>query len=383
MKRSLIILIMLFSTLFCHGQNREKDDVISTTVEFVVNTNNFIHNTNYTYFINEFVPFIKTNADNIEYILLIGSASPEGNYDANVVLANKRADKIYSYISDIVPKNKILKDNNYLLFLAKTKLDERDYTKLRATYIEIHMRNTHQEDYKQTVDTVYIVKKDTIKQEIINNYYNYTISDIHNKPVFAVYNDLLSDLLLRANIGAEVYFNKMSFFVEGSFSRTNLFGKAYNIDIWHAGFRKYFNDNYNKLFIELHANAGYFDTELFSDMGKIGVLYGGGIGIGYAFDLCPHWKIYPILRIGLFERVYYADYYYTETGNINISFGNYSNGKIDNTENINNSSNTTTIVNVTKTINKEFFDNSNKAHYIGPTFIGIVLKRDFCISKKR
>lgn len=42
-----------------------------------------------------------------------------------------------------------------------------------------------------------------------------------------------------------------------------------------------------------------------------------------------------------------------------------------------------TIITTSKTITKEFFENSNKAYYIGPTYVGIVLKRDFCIIKNK
>lgn len=80
----------------------------------------------------------------------------------------------------------------------------------------------------------------------------------------------------------------------------------------------------------------------------------------------------------MFERIYYADYYYTENGNINISFGNYSNGNIKNTVE-GEQQNKQTVITTSKTITKEFFENSNKAYYIGPTYVGIVLKRDFCI----
>lgn len=360
---------------------------ISTTIEFTINTDNIIQNTNYHNYINKIVPIIKENKDNIDYILLIGSASPEGNYNANIKLANKRADKIYSYISDIISSSKIIKNNNYDLFLMKTGFDESDYTKLRATYIEIHflknINNINQP--KKIIDTVYIEKRDTVyyTTQIENNYYYYKEKEL-GKPVFAVYNDLTSDLLFRVNIGTEVYFNKMSFFIEGSFSNWPILGKAYNIDVWHTGFRKYFNYDYDKLFVEVYANAGYFDTEILSEVGKIGILYGGGLGIGWVFNLCPHWKLYPIIRLGIFEKVYYADYYYTEQGNINISFGNYSNGQINNNPgDQGGQSNNNVVITTSKTITKEFLQNSNKAYYFGPTYVGIVLKKDFCINKKK
>lgn len=365
---------MLLIPVYCYAQN------LSTTINFVVNTSRIIEDANYVYYTETIIPNIIRNRTNIDRILIIGSASPEGNYENNIRLAESRAEVICSYISSIVSNEKIVKSNDYELFLARSGLDERDYRKLRATYIEVILSESKEIAVK---DTVYI--RDTIYRDNIHNYYvEKTITNInHTKPVFAVYNDLLSDLAFRANIGAEVYFGKMSFFVEGSFSDWSLLGKTYNIDLWHAGFRKYFNKDYDKFFMEAYSNVGYFDTDLFSEMGKIGIMYGGGIGVGWVFNLCSHWKLCPIIRIGLFERVYYADYYYIEGGSINISFGNYSNGNLNNNIDGGQGNNSSQVrIATNKTITKEFFENSNKAYYIGPTYVGIVLKRDFCINKK-
>lgn len=376
-KKILVITLLFVGALKGYSQDKE---VITATVEFVVNTNNFVKNQNYERFINELVPYIKDNANDVESITLIGSASPEGNVKHNVHLANIRSERIYSYISEYVPKSKVIVNNDYDLFLSKTGLDESDYTRLRATYIELHFYKPEPE--KDTViDTIYIERRDTVYNKTINNYY-IPKEGTHNKPVLSVYNDLLGDLLFRANIGTEVYFNKMSFFIEGSFSNWSLLGRNYNIDIWHVGLKKYFNNQYDKLFIGLYANVGYFDTDLIWDVGKIGVLYGGGISLGYVFNLCPHWKIEPVIRIGLFERICYADYYYIENGNINVLFGNYSNGNLNNLNNNPDTGQNKYIITESKVLTKEFFDNCNKAYYFGPTYVGIFLKRDFCLNKK-
>lgn len=202
--KKLLLLFMLFVTQLTYGQ-------VSTTIQFKVNTTTIIENENYEYFKNSVIPEI-INKD-VEKVLIIGAASPEGNYEKNLKLAEKRAEKIYSHISSIVPRNKIIVNNDYSLFLNKTGLDETDYTKLRASYIEIFLKPRE----KIQKDTVYV--RDTVYQNNIYNYYYTEIQkDIHNKPVFSVYNDLLYDLLFRLNIGTEVYFKKMSFFIEGSFS---------------------------------------------------------------------------------------------------------------------------------------------------------------------
>ena len=392
-KKVIFVLAIFLLSSFSVASQGKDSEVMSFTIEFRVNTDQIIKNDNYYSYITNIVPAIRSKKALVDRILLIGSASPEGNTQNNIRLADMRADKIYSYISNIVPREKIVKNNDYTLFLKKTGLDESDYQKLRATYVEIHFHRPEPEEPPKKPEPAKPEppRKDTVVNQVINNVYNtynnyntttYT-NGIHNKPVFAIYNDLLSDMLLRANIGTEVYFNRMSFFVEGSFSKWKITGREYDTDSWHVGFRKYFNDNYDKLFIEAFGNAGYFDTELFTDVGKIGIFYGGGLGIGWVFNLCPHWKIFPIVRIGLFERSYYADYYYTEQGQINVLFGEYQNGKINNGLNGDQTiTDEPKVIAVSKTINKEFFENSYKAFYIGPTYIGISIKRDFCVNKK-
>ena len=371
------IVMMLFLDLF---QMRAQETLfIDGTVEFVVNTDEVVKNGNYYRFINETLPFLRKNAKDVESVILIGSASPEGRYNHNVYLADIRAEKIYSFMRGFIPRTKLIIDNDYRLFLRKTGLDDSDYTKLRATYIEVKLTKEKQVPTVVT-DTVYIEKRDTIYKDVVKEVYKPVNCCETGKPVFAVYNDLLGDLLFRANIGAEVYFNKLSFFVEGSFSNWNLVGKTYNIDVWHIGLRKYFNNQYNKLFIEINANAGYFDTDLFGS-GKIGILYGGGVGCGYVFSLGRHWKISPVFRLGLFEKIYYADYNPAD-GNINVSFGNYIDGKTNNTNSTTPTNNAYVEV-VNKSITSDFIKKSNKAYYIGPTYVGVVLKRDFCIKRNK
>jgi len=365
----MFVLFVLTSNV-CYSQS------IQSRIEFEVNTDIIIENQNYQNFINDVIPFIKDNSNKIENILLIGSASPEGNKQNNINLSNKRVNKIADFISYYIPNQKIYKSNDYIYFLSKIGLDESDYTKLRATYIEINLK----EETQNKVDTIYIERRDTIR-EVNNFYYTEKVNSFqHSKPKLSIYNDIVSDLLFRVNIGSEIYFNKWAFFIEGSFSNWNLFGKTYNIDIWHTGFRRYFNDNYDKLFVEAYGNVGYFDTDLLSNTGKIGIFYGSGLGVGYVFDLCSHWKIYPIVRFGLYERIYYSDYRYINQGNINVSFNNYDNGKVNNTQNFEDKQ---SIIVIDKVITKEFFENSYRASYLGPTYIGIVIRKDFCFNKNK
>lgn len=348
---------------------------VSSTVEFVLNTNDFIENKKYDNFINNLVPYINTNADRIDNILLIGSASPEGNDEYNVYLASIRADKIYSYIKDCIPQNKIVINNNEGLFLEKTGFDKREFKKLRAVYIEVNIKE--EPEIHQQIDTVYvekiIEKKDTV-------YVSYENKD---KLIFSVYNSLSEDLILRPNIGAEFYFHKMSWFIDGSFSRGTFYGKNYNIDFWHTGLRKYFNDRYDKLYIEVYGRTGWYDTDLFAkdDNGVFGIFFGGGLGIGYKFSVCKHWKITPSIRFG-FDNFKFNNYYTDDVG-IDVSFGKYTNGRhLINEEGQTVNKNGDTVYWNDKTINKEFFDNYYNLYLFGPTYIGVTIQRDFYIHNK-
>ena len=61
-----------------------------------------------------------------------------------------------------------------------------------------------------------------------------------------------------------------------------------------------------------------------------------------------------------------------------MSFGGYNNGIVDNSENVN----APKTVEINKTITREFFESCNVVTYVGPTYVGVFLKRDFCINKK-
>ena len=382
--KKIFIVICLFGGISAYSQDIS---TISSTVEFVVNTNKFVKNENYNNFINQLVPFINSNADDIENILLIGSASPEGNVEHNIYLANIRAEKIYSYVKNYVPRNKIVTNNDYSLFLRKTGLNENDYTKLRATFIEIIFKKEQpkeppKEEPTVKKDTVYIDRVNTIEKK--DTVY---VPKKDGKIVFSVYNSLSEDLLMRPNIGVEFYFHQLSWFIDGSFSSGTFYGKKYDIDFWHTGLRKYFNNRYDKFYVELYGRTGWYDTDLLSkdDNGVFGIFFGGGIGLGYKFSVCKHWKITPNIRFG-FDNFKFNDYYYFDgNGGIDVSFGKYVDGR-----NPSNEVNTDTqAVNKNgnpiylndKTINKEFFNNAYNMYWFGPAYIGITIQRDFYIHK--
>lgn len=331
---------MLLCTFFTHGQ----------TIEFVVNTDSIIQNESFNYFTTSVLPYVSEHREEVAYVLITGSASPEGNRQRNIELATKRAEKLESFLKDIVPKERIVSQ-----IVETPQADRENYPKLRSASIDIHYikRDTV---YEEKVIYKEIVKTDTIIQEF-------------KKPelVFSLYNDLLEDLLLLPNIGVDVRIKNYSIFIDAAYSKSPVFGKQQQLILWNTGFRTYGNKENKGLFIEAYGRAGYFDIEMIE---KFGVFYGCGVGIGYKVDLLGPWKIYPLVRFGV--DWFNFNTYYSNGGGINITFGRY----------VDANSNQEEIITNDKVIDKQFFNDCYKATWFGPTFIGITIQRDFYLNKK-
>lgn len=357
------ICLLLFSVL-CSGQ------VLSGTVEFVVNTDTIIENSNWINFTTTILPKIKENHNQIEHIRLIGSASPEGRADRNLYLANQRAQKIKSYFNGLIDNSKIQVDNDLNLFLLKTGRDRDDYGGLRSTYIEVVFTNKKEE---VRIDTVYITNEVVIERVIEKE--NLPAKEEPEKLVLSLYNNILEDLLYRANIGLELYLSpNMSLFVGGSFSRSPFLGKTYNINYWHLGSRGYFGHSYDKFFLGVYGCGGYFDTNLFGEY-RYGAFFGGGLECGYKFSLSHGWKIYPLIRLGVLSIFYNG----SGGGNISLSFDDYTYGggeKIDGSKTQEESM-------ISRVIDPEFYKTSTRTSWIGPTHIGLVIQKDFKLKHKR
>lgn len=282
-----------------------RGQTITGTVEFYVNTNSIIKNENYSRFINEIVPIVKEDSSKINQIILIGSASPEGNKQRNRHLANIRADKIYSYFKDAIPAYKINIINDYNLFLRKTGLSEKDWKKLRATYIEVHFK----EPELPRVDTVYI--KETIRDTI---YITETVRDtvyIKSKliPILAIKTNLASDILATPNVQGELYTHLWGLSLEFDYTFPWWY-KDYDSYFYYqilngsAGIRKYFNNKYTGHWIGIYANTAVYDLCFWNkDKGWQGEVYGAGIGYGYVFKSkeYPRIKFEPYIRLGWFN----------------------------------------------------------------------------------
>lgn len=299
-KKAIAVLVVL---LFCVSAYAQ--DQVTATVEFVVNTNKVIQNENYVRFTEEIVPAVVERADDIESILLIGSASPEGPKKNNIRLAEIRASKIYSYFQTFVSESKVQVTNDYGLFLEKTGLTEEDYGKLRATYIEIHFKVPEPPVVLVERDTVYL--RDTIRCCKVDTVY------IKEKPkqipVLGLKTNILADVFATPNIQTEIY--------------TYLWGLSLEFDYtfpwWHkdydsyfyyqilngtVGIRKYFRNNYTGHYVGIYANTAIYDICFWNrDKGWQGEVYGVGLSYGYVFQSKKHsrWKFEPYIRLGWFN----------------------------------------------------------------------------------
>lgn len=344
MKKLLITLLLLGSTFV--GFSQQRDTTVTATLHFVVNTDRVVENDAYDHFVNVFIPYLESRRDDIGYAIITGSASPEGHYQKNIKLAEQRAARLKTYLN--IPNERIVSR------IIEHKSSDVDlYPRLRAATVEVYL-------FKHQVDTIYEKDIEVVRDTI---YAEPTTKPKPRKLVLSIYNDLISDLLFRQNIGLEFYFSNSSFFIEGSFSSNYLFGKKYDIQFWHTGLRTYFKPEYSGLFAEVYTRAGYYDTDFFN--GKLGMFWGVGGGLGYKFDIGKHWKIYPLIRIG-FDTFYYRG----QPGGIDISFGKYTNGAIKGE-----AVDDTPVLE--KVIDRNFYDNSTKCLWFGPTYVGLIIQRSF------
>ena len=296
MKKLFTLILFLVFALSAYSQPR----TVSGTVEFRVNTDIFIHNDDYSKFVNSIVPFVMNYSDEIETVLLVGSASPEGNYENNLRLADKRAAAIRSYVSDYIQDNKIVVDNNYDLFLRKTNVSESDYPKLRATYIEIQLKKEIPCDAEPIHDTIYIREytKDVIRDTI------YLEKPLRTIPILAFKTNLMSDLILAPNVQAELYTHVWGLSVD--FSYTFPWYKNHEKFFYYqvlngaAGIRKYLNNSYTGHYVGVYGNTAIYDICLFNkDKGWQGEAHGAGLTYGYVFQNKKH----PRLKFELYARV--------------------------------------------------------------------------------
>lgn len=401
MKKILLILISAFFTFNLFSQNY---DYVSAEIKFVVNTDRVIENAEYSKFRAQVIPYLRTNIDKIQEVRLIGSASPEGNKENNRNLSIRRASRIKNDYLYFLPKDKVniyyLNDDYSILSDFGKKvygITENDYQELRAVYLDVVFKKDELEPeekvvqkndtvkvekivYKERVDTVYKERVDTVYKDKVIKF----DPNKHDRLAFSLYNSITTDLMKTGNLGFEVYFENMSYFLEGEFSDTDIFSREFRHDLWHTGFRKYFNSNYDRAFIEFYLRTGYYDIDFGANNGKYGLLHGAGFGLGYKFNLCRHVKLYPFIRFG-YDRLMVAERNSNQgNGNVNVSFNDYTDYRsTERSTNTQQAEYNSVYNNYSQPkIDADFYDKCDRGHWVGPTYAGLIIQVDLYKLKK-
>lgn len=329
MRKCILILALLLSSLV--GLSQPKDTVINTTLYFKVNTTEIIQDDNYDRFLNEQLPFINEHRQDIKYVKITGTASPEGSYRRNRELAQMRAETV----NDILDMNevvtisedyeglyKLIEESNepwkkQILRILSTSsnvkrdlIDSGHWWRLKTYYfpllrrIDISILFLYPRVEKEVIkevehDTIYIQKPIYFRDTILIR------PNLKVTPILAVKTNILSDLIAAPNIQAELY--------------THLWGLSLEFDYtfpwWHkdydtyfyyqllngtAGIRKYLNNQYYGHWIGVYGNTAIYDFCAWNkDMGYQGEVKGMGLGYGYVF----RHKKYPRLKFELYGRV--------------------------------------------------------------------------------
>jgi hypothetical protein len=303
MKHKLLLLVLCLISFI--GVNAQ--DKFTATVEFVVNTDFIIDNGHNYQFYHIDLPKIKERASEIDYVYLIGSASPEGDFSNNESLVSKRANKVFSQLSDFVPENKIIINNSHDLFMKKTGFKEYDYPGQRAVYVEFVFVEDKPVEHK--VDTVYVntvlEKRDTV----------FVVNEVvkENKSHFSVYTDLVLDGFAIPNIGFEYAYGRFGVFLDGAYS--NWLGKK--VTDANFGFRLYSGKRVNGIFIEVLGKYSAFDVTNYDKVikpkiTKMSNAFGVCFGLGWRFNASKH------LGFSLYARCGYVKDFLDYENNYNV-----------------------------------------------------------------
>lgn len=303
-KKILILIItMLFIPAILLGAEVKRDTVLVGRLEFVVNTDKVIENAEYEHFANEILPLLQENKDNVIKVMVVGSASPEGNKARNRVLETIRSEKAAQYLSSIVDRSKIEIINSSDMFLHVAKRESSDYAARRGVYIEIWL---HKPEIYKSVDTVRFERIDTV----------YCHDTVYFEkpwkciPILGIKTNLISDIAITPNVQAELYTHLWGLSLEFSYT----FPWWYNDDIYFyhqilngtAGIRKYLKNDYTGHYFGIYANTAIYDICYDKREGYQGEANGVGLSYGYVFQNSKHprWKTELFVRAGVLYTRY-------------------------------------------------------------------------------
>ena len=300
----LISIILFFVSYAAYGQTMAKrDTVLIGRIEFVVNTITVVDNEQYRHFVDEMLPFMKENKDRIIKTMVIGSASPEGNKQRNLFLADNRAKRAIQYLKGVVDEKNIEVVNNDALFVHISKCKEENYVARRGAYIEVWVRG---ENIRTVTDTLRLEQIDTVY--IHDTLY---IEKPYKKiPILAVKTNLVADALITPNVQAELYTHLWGLSLEFDYTFP-WYHKDYGTYFYYqllngtVGIRKYLKKDYTGHYFGIYANTAIYDICPFNkDHGWQGEIYGAGLSYGYVFQhkRYSRLKFEPYIRIGWFNN---------------------------------------------------------------------------------
>lgn len=301
MLKKIIITIctILLSYVSAFGFEVKKDTVLVARLEFVVNTATVIENGEYEHFANEILPLLRENKDNVMKIMVVGSASPEGNKTRNRFLETIRSEKAVFYLSKIIERNRIEIINSSDMFLHVAKREDSDYAARRGVYIEIWL---HKPEIYEKIDTVRFERIDTLYSHSVDTIY--IEKNWKRIPILGIKTNLISDIAITPNVQAELYTHLWGTSLE--FSYTFPWWHDDGIYFYHqilngtAGIRKYLKDNYTGHYFGIYGNTGIYDICYDKNEGYQGEEHGAGLTYGYVFQSSKHprWKAELFIRGG-------------------------------------------------------------------------------------
>lgn len=372
-------------TFLCTFNNLFAQKDYYAEIQFLISSDSIIQNKEWF----DYLEVVETlNDSEIESVIVVSSTSPDGSKEFNKYLADKRAQKVVSTLSNI-SKNKIVTksisenyDNLYeavynsdepfrdeLLYIlsngqeVKKEIQARRYIwrKLVDNYFQPLRSARIYIKYKEkpcNCDTVYIHTIDTlIFRDTV-----YVDKQFTKVPMIAIKTNVITDALAAPNIQLEWY--------------THLKGTSVELDYtcpwWHnddiyfyyqiingiVGIRKYLNETYDGHWVGVYGNGFLYDICISEDDGWQGEGYGFGLSYGYAWRS----KKYAKLRFELYGRVGYLktmyDTYYAGAP-FNGKYYYYWFGRINDF--------------VPRNLHKEYF---------GPTMVGFNISYDLIYRKK-
>ena len=336
LKRLLLIVIFLFISVSLFATEVKQDTILTTTVQFVVNTNKVVKNDpGYTYFQNKMIPFLEEHIESLEKVEFVGSASPEGPDELNKKLSRMRAEVLANQLS--IPENKkdiqyVGENYNLLLSLITDQSQKDTLTSIINSGFNVKKRINKLPFYKEHLNSLYPLTRcvevkmyfkkgiitpclcDTIYINnpvyLIDTVYIHSTDTLYLEkpfkkiPVVAVKTNLTPDLLIAPNIQMELYTYLWGLSLDFSYT----FPWYYNDSIyWYyqilngtVGIRKYFNNEYYGHYVSIYGNSMIYDICFNKKNGYQGEGYGFGVSYGYVFrnKKHPKFKVEPFIRVG-------------------------------------------------------------------------------------